>query len=144
MHHLTRLIIFWYFGVMPESRETVMLPFPHLLGSRGRRRRRRPRSRGSALFVKVPPLADRLHPVGYRTPVPTALQWKEVAETLRPTSLQLVQCCDNRFKAFLWQYTASTNCKEKRLSSDIAVHHTVCRHAWLLWTARISMKIIRD
>jgi hypothetical protein len=110
MHHLTRILLFSdILGLWPE---TVMLRFPHLPGSRGRHRRR-PRSRGSALFVKVPPLADRLHPVGYRTPAPTALQWKGVAETLTPTSLQLVQCCNNRFKAFLWQCTVSTNCKKK-------------------------------
>ena len=122
------------------SRGISVLPFPHLPGSRGRRRRR-PRSRGSALFVKVPPLADRLHPVGSRTPAPTALQWKGVAVTLTLTSLQLVQCCDYRFKACLWQCTVSTNCnKRDKLSSDIPGHHIICRHAWLLCTALINTK----
>jgi hypothetical protein len=61
------------------------------------------------LFLKVLPLADRSHLVGYCTPAPMALQWKGVAVKLTLTSLQLVQRCDDFFKACFWQYSVSAN-----------------------------------
>jgi hypothetical protein len=57
----------------------------------------------------VLPLADRSHLVGYCTSAPMALQWKGEAERLMLTSLQLVQRCNDRFKASFWQYSVSAN-----------------------------------
>jgi hypothetical protein len=64
------------------------------------------------LFLQVLGLAGRSHLVGYCTPVPMALQWKEAAGKLALTSLQLVQRCGDPFKPSFWQYTVSASWKQ--------------------------------